>query len=291
MTMDRFLVTSRGKEAADCILPQPGPPAERRSNTWLSRLAFCVITFFVFLYLGDFWPSRSSIGLPSLESFDLHESLLSVPSADRVREWSAYYTNTSHLAGEGWQQAVWTESKWKEFGIPDVKIASYDADLPAPRIENQRLALLKDGKVLYEAPLTDNANATFTPAYFGFSPNANITAGFVYCNFGSQEDFDEIKRQNVSVAGKIGILKLGNASPTLHANGLEIFRGIQISNAEKAGLVGVILYTDTQNDGTITEANGYRPFPGGIARPLTSIERGGFGNSGMSASRSQFCIH
>lgn len=271
------------KEAAEFSLPLPPPRPRQRISTWIKALALFACTVFLYTHLSAYFPLHSSVRLTSLSSFDLHKALLSVPSPERVSEWSAYYTNTSHLAGEGWEQAKWTRAKWAEFGIPDVTIASYDADLPEPRAENQRVALLQGDKVLYEAPLVDNTNASFAPAYFGFSPSANITAGFVYCNFGSQADFDEIARANISVAGKIGIMKLGNASPTLRARGLEIFRGIQISNAEKAGLVGVILYTDPQNDGTITEANGYRPFPGGIARPLTAIERGGFGNSGMSA--------
>ncbi|KAJ4148458.1 hypothetical protein LMH87_002925 [Akanthomyces muscarius] len=277
--MSRPLLVQTSKEASEFGLPLPSPRPQRSVSTWLKGFLLLLCTVLFFTHLPGYLPLQSSGKVAHLSNFDLHQALQSVPSPERIREWSAYYTNTSHLAGEGWGQAKWTESKWKEFGIPDVTIASYDADLPAPRAEKQRVALLQGGKVLYEAPLMDNTNATFAPAYFGFSPNANITAGFVYCNFGSQEDFDEIARANISVAGKIGILKLGNASPTLRANGLEIFRGIQISNAEKAGLIGVILYTDPQNDGTITEANGYRPFPGGIGRPLTAIERGGFGNS------------
>ncbi|KAJ6781019.1 hypothetical protein PWT90_04921 [Aphanocladium album] len=273
------LFGSRSKEAADLDQSPPRLSAESRSNVWLSRLFVFSFSFFLYIRLSEILPSKFSVGIKPTSPFNLTHVLLSIPSAERVRDWSEYYTNTSHLAGEGWQQAKWTQSKWKEFGVPNVEIASYDANLPAPRAENQRLALLRGSKVIYEAPLVDNTNATFTPAYFGFSSNANITAGFVYCNFGSEEDFDEIARHNISVVGKIGIFKLGNASPTLRDNGLEIFRGIQLSNAEKAGLIGVVLYTDPQNDGTITEANGYRPFPRGIGRPLTAIERGGFGNS------------
>ncbi|XWX00326.1 hypothetical protein V2A60_008346 [Cordyceps javanica] len=267
------------KQAAELAVPLAHPRPERAINTWLKRALLLVLAIYAYLRLAAVFSNQLPRPRLSRPSFDLHQTLLSVPSAERAREWSAYYTNSSHLAGQGWEQAKWTAAKWREFGLPDVKIASYDADLPVPRAENQRLALLRGDKVLYEAPLVDNTNASFAPAYFGFSPSVNITAGFVYCNFGSEADFDEIARSNISVVGKLGIMKLANASPTLKASGLDIFRGIQVSNAEKAGLAGVILYTDPQNDGTITEANGYRPFPGGIARPLTAIERGGFGNS------------
>ncbi|KAM3556390.1 hypothetical protein MY1884_005075 [Beauveria asiatica] len=268
------------KEAADLGLAPPRPRPGQRIATWIKRLALLLFALYLTTHVAIRLPIiRLFSPATSPCSFDLYQTLLSVPSAERAREWSAYYTNTSHFIGEGWDQARWTSAKWQDFGLPNVKIASYSADLPRPRAENQRLTLLHGDKVLYKAPLVDNTNASFPPAYFGLAADANITAGFVYCNFGSPEDFDEIARANISVVGKIGIMKLGNASPTLREQGLEIFRGFQATNAEKAGLVGLVLYTDPQNDGAITEANGYRPFPGGIARPLSAIERGGSGNT------------
>ncbi|KAI1809587.1 hypothetical protein GGS20DRAFT_274332 [Poronia punctata] len=212
---------------------------------------------------------------------ELQRTLLSVPSSDHARNWSAYYTTTgSHLPGQGLQHAEWTEARWKEFGIDDVRIVGYDTDLPMPK-DRPRLALVRDQHVLYEAPLVDG-NATeedgFVPAYYGFSADGNITAPYVFCNFGADEDYDELERLNVSLAGKIAIIKSTNASPYLHARGLEIFRGVQVANAERRGLAGVVLYVDPQNDGPVTESNGFTPFPAGMARPLTGIERGTLGN-------------
>ncbi len=82
-------------------------------------------------------------------------------------------------------------------------------------------------------------------------------------------------QRNVSVSGKIGIIKLGNASPFVREKNLSIFRALSVANAERAGMIGVVLYTDPGNDGPMTEGNGYRPFPDGPARPLKAIEREG----------------
>ena len=82
-------------------------------------------------------------------------------------------------------------------------------------------------------------------------------------NFGTADDFADLVKENVSLEGKIAIAKYGR-----------INRGKQVVNAEKMGMVGVILYNDPQQDGGITEANGYKPYPEGPARALTSIERG-----------------
>ena len=216
------------------------------------------------------------------DPFDLDQLLLSIPSAEHARNWSAFYTTGTHRPGQGLQQAQWTQKKWKEFGLSDSQILSFDADLPTV-IGQQRVALLQDSNVMYEAPLVDGENDQqgFTPAYFGFSTNGNITASYVFANFGGEEDFEALTRANVSVAGRIAILKIGDVSPYLRERGINIFRGEQIKNCESRGIAGVLVYPDPQSDGPITYSNGYEPFPEGPARPPTMIERGTIGNIGM----------
>ncbi|KAH6645353.1 hypothetical protein BKA67DRAFT_595738 [Truncatella angustata] len=211
-------------------------------------------------------------------NFDLRQILLSVPSHEHVRNWSAYYTSDTHLAGQGLKQAQWTQAKWKEFGVINTTISSHDTQLPLP-INGQRLALLENDRVLYEAPLVDaNASVGFVPAYFGFSANGNISGSYVFCNFGSPQDFIDLAQRNISLAGKIAIIKLGTATPYVREKNLSMFRALSVHNAQAAGMIGVVLYTDPGNDGPTTEGNGYKPFPDGPARPLEAIERGGLGS-------------
>jgi len=247
------------------------PPRLRSPPKWALLLLGPAILYYSFQQTCTHQPS---------DAFDLDQILLSVPSVEHVRHWSAFYTTGTHRPGQGLQQAQWTEEKWKEFGLPNSHILSYDTDLPTV-IGPQRVALLQDSNVLYEAPLVDGDQDGFTPAYFGFSSNGNITASYVFANFGGEEDFEALARANVSLAGKIAILKIANVSPYLRERGINVFRGDQIKNCENRGMVGVLVYPDPESDGPVTESNDYKPFPDGPARPPTMIERGSIGNIGM----------
>ncbi|TGJ86277.1 hypothetical protein E0Z10_g2481 [Xylaria hypoxylon] len=251
-------------------------PLRPKSPRTLRRWSAFIIGILVLFSYYCYWGTAPRIVAPS--TFDLHQTLISVPSYEHVRNWSAYYTSETHVAGQGWKQAQWTQAKWKEFGVTNTTISSHNTQLPLPT-NNQRIILLENDRVFYEPSLVDaNTSAGFIPAYFGFSVNANISGSYVFCNFGSEEDFETLAQHNVSLAGNIGIIKLGNASPYVREKNLSIFRALSVINAERAGLIGVVLYTDPGNDGPITEGNGYKTFPAGPARPLEAIERGGFGN-------------
>jgi N-acetylated-alpha-linked acidic dipeptidase len=85
---------------------------------------------------------------------------------------------------------------------------------------------------------------------------------------GSREDYQKLKDLGVELKGKIALAQYGGAN-----------RGVKIKNAEVSsitrswrvryllkkqahGMIGTILYTDPLEDGEITEANGYLPYPG-----------------------------
>ena len=226
----------------------------------------------------------------------LTELLLNIPDASKAREWSQYYTSESHLPGQGRSQAEWTHAKWHEFGLPDTKIVSYDTDgFYYPN--GQRLALLDlDGsqreQVLYEAALVEDpalvnkpkGEVPFCPAFFGASVDGNVTAPYVFANFGAEEDYQALIQANVSFEGKIGIIKAVQISPYLALHNLSEFRGAQMQRASKMGLVGLLVYPDPQEDADIVPDNGKKPFPYGPARPETMIERG----SGSTASKRKF---
>ncbi|TVY42058.1 putative glutamate carboxypeptidase [Lachnellula subtilissima] len=202
----------------------------------------------------------------------LEEILQTEPSASKIAEWSRYYTSSAHYAGQGRDQGIWTQNKWREFGIPETWVNHQTATIGHPI--KQRLALLDlDGKtnstkLLYEAKLTedvpqDDPSSIRTPAYHEASPSDNITARFIYANFGYSEDYDDLEEAGIDLNEKIAIVKYGNG-----------YRGEKVETAARRGLVGVVMYTDLQQDGNITENGGYKPYPAGPARPGTYIARG-----------------
>ncbi|KAL8966587.1 MAG: hypothetical protein Q9183_003304, partial [Haloplaca sp. 2 TL-2023] len=119
---------------------------------------------------------------------------------------------------------------------------------------------------LEEALLVEDETTSYPnriPTFNGYSFTGNATAEFVYVGRGQVVDFDALVSLNVSLEGKIALAKYGGP-----------FRGLKVKNAALYGMIGCVLFTDPGDDGNITEANGYAPYPAGPARNPTSVQRG-----------------
>lgn len=68
---------------------------------------------------------------------------------------------------------------------------------------------------------------------------------------GQQVDFDRLTELGVELEGKIALAKYGGP-----------FRGLKVKNAEEHGMIGTVIFSDTDGDGEITVANGYEAYPG-----------------------------
>lgn len=223
--------------------------------------------------------------------------LLETPKPDKAREWQQYYTAGPHLAGKNLSQAEWTRDKWVEFGVMS-GIVDYEIYINYPL--GHRLALLEKAdegngavaegdeirlaekkndkgnrkggyKVRFECSMEEDVLPedpttgldSRVPTFHGYSASGNITAQYVYVNFGTYKDFEELQQANVSLKGNIAVAKYGG-----------IFRGLKVKRAQELGMVGIVLYTDPQEDGEITEENGYMTYPKGPARNPSSVQRG-----------------
>lgn len=215
--------------------------------------------------------------------------LIETPQEEKVREWSEYYTAGPHLAGKNLSQAIWTRERWEEFGVKS-SIVDYDIYINYPL--GHRLALLEDVgkskagpaetdevedsrksqyKVKYECSMEEdilNEDPTSglsnrVPTFHGYSASGNVTSQYVYVNFGTYQDFEDLVKANVSLEGNIALAKYGG-----------IFRGLKVKRAQELGMVGVVIYTDPQEDGEVTEENGYKTYPDGPARNPSSVQRG-----------------
>ncbi|KAK4894168.1 hypothetical protein LTR27_007534 [Elasticomyces elasticus] len=209
------------------------------------------------------WPASQGISYDQLTKI-IHDT----PSPERAREWSQYYTAGPHLAGKNRSQAEWTAQKWEEFGLKS-SIATYDVYINYPL--DHRLALLKDGSVEFEASLEEDVldeDPTSgledrVPTFHGYSASGNVTGSFVYCNYGTFADYEELMKAGVELKGKIALIKYGG-----------IFRGLKLKRASELGMIGGVIYSDPGDDGEITEENGYKTYPDGPARNPSSVQRG-----------------
>ncbi|KAJ2971965.1 hypothetical protein NQ176_g7426 [Zarea fungicola] len=210
----------------------------------------------------------------SLTHDELRAILLETPSAERAREWSQYYTSGAHLAGKNFSQADWTRQKWESWGVPS-SIAAYDVYTNYP--VDHSLSLLHKSKgsdrwdVSFKASLVEDVldedstsgSPDSIPTFHGYSASGNVTGQFVYVNYGTYADYEDLLIAGVDLKGKIAIAKYGG-----------IFRGLKIKRAQELGMIGALLYSDPGDDGEATEENGYEAYPNGPARQPSSVQRG-----------------
>ncbi|KAK4999806.1 hypothetical protein LTR66_001230 [Elasticomyces elasticus] len=210
------------------------------------------------------WPAGDGMSYDELK-----EILKETPNAEKAKEWSKYYTSGPHLAGKNLSQAVWTKERWQEFGILQSEIVAYDVYINYPI--DHRLALLNNGSVGYEAKLEEDVldgDETSqlpdrVPTFHGYSASGNVTAPYVFVNYGTYRDFEELQKANVSLEGKIALIKYGG-----------IFRGLKVKRASELGMIGAVIYSDPGDDGEVTEEHGYEAYPDGPARNPSSVQRG-----------------
>lgn len=115
--------------------------------------------------------------------------------------------------------------------------------------------------IIDEDPTTSLDNRV--PIFHGYSASGNVTASFVYVNYGTYQDYQDLVDAKVDVKGKIAIARYGG-----------IFRGLKIKRAQELGFTGVLIYSDPGDDGERTEEHGYKPYPEGPARNPSAVQRG-----------------
>ena len=213
----------------------------------------------------------------SITYAELQTILLETPKQDKAAEWSRYYTAGPHLAGKNYSQALWTKERWEEFGV-ESSIVDYDVYINYP--VGHRLALyekketkddVESWKVAFEASLEEDVleedpTTQLTnriPTFHGYSASGNVTASYVYVNYGVYQDYEDLIKANVSLEGKIAIARYGG-----------IFRGLKVKRAQELGMVGVVLYSDPGDDDGATDENGGELYPDGPGRNPSSVQRG-----------------
>ncbi|XP_053566253.1 transferrin receptor protein 1 [Bombina bombina] len=71
------------------------------------------------------------------------------------------------------------------------------------------------------------------PAYVAYSPSNYVTGSLVYCQYGRNEDFKNLQKENIDVAGRIVLVRSGIISISE-----------KVANAERSKAIGVLIYPD-----------------------------------------------
>ncbi|KIW94076.1 uncharacterized protein Z519_05392 [Cladophialophora bantiana CBS 173.52] len=185
-----------------------------------------------------------------------------------IESWSYYYTHGLHVAGTNQSMAQWTADRWNEYGFTAGLVSYYvylnypvSHSLTVSFANGSTFAPLLEEEVLTEDETTSYPNRV--PTFHGYSFTGDAEGEYVYVGRGQKVDFERLKALGVQLEGKIALARYGGP-----------FRGLKVKNAQEYGMVGCIIFTDTADDGNITEANGYAAYPDGPARNPTSVQRG-----------------
>ncbi|KAH7156219.1 hypothetical protein EDB81DRAFT_716315 [Dactylonectria macrodidyma] len=265
------------------------PPRRRYPHQTCRRFftiassAILIYAFASFIFHAVFiWPLQHRHGRhghyttprKGLSPKEVQSILFDTPSPEKAEEWSRYYTSGVHLAGTNFSQAEWTKDRWEEWGVAS-QVVPYDVYINYP--VDASVSVLKkseksgDWKVAFKASLEEDvieedpttSVADRVPIFHGYSASGNVTAPFIYVNYGTYKDFEDLVNAEIDLKGKIAIARYGG-----------IFRGLKVKRAQELGMIGILIYSDPGDDGERTEENGYKPYPEGPARNPSAVQRG-----------------
>src|SRR5437016_2072024 len=179
-----------------------------------------ILTFALSAQLKQEAPPGSPIlGFSPLHAAAEHQlegTFLSIPSPERAREWHRTFTAEPHPAASDRnnQLADVVADEWRKQGWEDVALRRYDVLHSRPRSVSlemttpvQFTASLREDD--YDAD-PDTKNSAVSGSYFGYSASGDVSAEVIYAHSGNPEDYDLLRKNGISVKGKIVLVRYSN---------------------------------------------------------------------------------
>jgi N-acetylated-alpha-linked acidic dipeptidase len=195
---------------------------------------------------------------------DFERRARQIPDASRMARYFDRMGAEPHHAGSPGSKAVaeYARGLFAEFGL-DVNIETFEALLPYPK--GRLLEMTAPAR--YTAKLTepaiaadpDSTDQSQLPTYNAYSAAGDVTAPLVYVNYGTLEDYEQLKKMGVDVKGKIVIARYGRS-----------WRGVKPKLAAANGALACIIYSDPKEDGYFAGD----VYPKGAYRPPAGVQRG-----------------
>ena len=197
---------------------------------------------------------------------DLEQRLLALADSETARIMTRALSAQPHMAGTRAQAETrdYVIAKLQEWGL-ETWVKEYTVYLPQPEIVAAWLYPRRGAAAqrlnLVEPPVVGDPATTGPqiPSFNAFSGNGDVTAPVVNVNYGLARDYRMLDSLGVSVRGRIAMARYGRS-----------FRGIKVREAERRGAIGLILYSDPQDDGYFHGDI----YPRGPMRPAGGIQRG-----------------
>lgn len=240
-----------------------------------SRMVFALVLLLLPFAVSAQTSPKDSQGSPILgfspasaaAEHKLETTFETLPSPEKAREWHRLFTAEPHPAAseENNRLAEFLAQEWRKQGWEDVTLRRYDVLHSSPR----SVSLEMVAPIHFKASLREDAyavdvstkNTGISGAYFGYSTSGDVTAELVYAHSGNPEDYELLRKNGISVKGKIVIVRYSNPYS---------YRGFKALTAEREGAAGLLIYSDPAEDGY---ARG-KVFPDGPWGPESHIQRG-----------------
>ena len=168
--------------------------------------------------------------------FDSH-----LDAAD-LRRWLERMSKEPNHVGSahGKANAEFMLRQFREWGW-DARIDTYSLLFPTPIEQTLELVAPRRFTATLREPMSMRGSTTarkgILPAYAAYGADGDVTAELIYVNYGMAEDYETLKREGVSVKGKIVLVRYGGG-----------WRGLKPKLAQQHGAVGCIIYSDPADD-------------------------------------------
>ena len=212
----------------------------------ISRFA----AFAILLSSANFASAQESIlgftPASSVRETEIETKFKSIPSSGEERRQHRIFTSEPHLAGSkrNNELAEYIRDEWKKQGLEDVIIRRYDIYGTNPKSTSlEMIAPTHYQALLREAPLDadpDSKNPAISSAWLGMSISGDVTAPVVYAHSGNPEDYDLLRKNGISVKGKIVLVRYSNPYS---------YRGFKALTAQREGAAAILIYSDPAEDG------------------------------------------
>ncbi|KAI4144276.1 MAG: hypothetical protein LQ341_002675 [Variospora aurantia] len=246
----------------------------RFQPNWIivSRIfAVFLVLFIIWLFLvsGLFTGASRRMG-NRFDPDSLRKYVQAHIDADNIRQNLQRATQFDHIAGTKGDYFLATELVEKSFlqaGLENVVLERFDVYLNYPKQGGRRVAIIDPPELAWEAKIEEELayppefEAQQTMVFHGHSKTGNVTGPLIYANFGSRQDFQDLKDRGIDVKGSVVIVRYYGSQPD---------RSLKVKGAELAGAVGCIIYSDPAEDGFIKG----EPYPKGRFMPSDGVQRG-----------------
>src|ERR1041384_1637863 len=198
---------------------------------------------------------------------EVEKKFKSIPTPEEERREHRIFPQEPHIAGSkrNNELADYIAAEWRKQGLEDVVIRRYDVYGTNPKSASlEMIAPTHYQAILRETPIAadpDSKNPAISAAWLGMSISGDVTAPVIYAHSGNPEDYDLLRKNGISVKGKIVLVRYSNPYS---------YRGFKALTAEREGAAAILIYSDPAEDG----ARRGKVFPDGPGGPESHIQRG-----------------